>query len=190
MRILIQDYSGIGSTGGSIGTYDVQTPGNLSTMQTATFTLSAPGPNPTQSLPHEHEVIPDPSGKFVLVPDLGADLIRVFSVSNSSQELIPSSTLQLPPGSGPRHGVFVRTKEETYFYILMQISNMLFGFEVKYDRNGRLSFENVSETNLLRRLNGSLIVMGPNTQNASELHVSVRLPFPHLSQSVELTLGC
>lgn len=50
---------------------------------------------------------------------------------------------------------------------------MLFGFRVRYCENGTMGFESVSSTNLLRRLDGSLIVMGALSQNASELHVSV-----------------
>ena len=76
--------SGIGAISGLIGTYDIQTPTNLTTIQTSTLTISAPGPNPAQNTVHAHEVIPDPSAKFVVVPDLGADLLHVYSVSKDS----------------------------------------------------------------------------------------------------------
>ena len=110
----------------------------------------------------------------MLVPDLDADLIRVFSISDS-YKLIPSSTLALPLGSGPRHGAFVVPDEGCVFlYVLPQISNMLIGFKVSYEKNGTLGFEKVGTTNLLKKMNESLVVMGPNTQNASELYVSVR----------------
>jgi 6-phosphogluconolactonase (cycloisomerase 2 family) len=37
-----------------------------------------------QDKPHPHFVIADPPGKFFLAPDLGADLIRVFSIDTKS----------------------------------------------------------------------------------------------------------
>jgi 6-phosphogluconolactonase (cycloisomerase 2 family) len=170
--------SGVGNTGGSIGTYDIRNPRNLTTIQTTTLTISAPGPNPTQNLAHAHEILPDPSGRFVVVPDLGADLLRVFCISETDDELVPVSTVDVPKGSGPRHGAFVVIEGGTFFYILTQISNEVIAFRVVYSggSEGGIRFVETQRVNALRRLDGSLIVMGPGTQNASEVHVSVSLP--------------
>jgi len=47
----------------------------------------------------------DPSGKFVLVPDLGVDKVYVYRFDPSSRSLSPGDppTVSVPPGSGPRH---------------------------------------------------------------------------------------
>ncbi|RWA03833.1 hypothetical protein EKO27_g11273, partial [Xylaria grammica] len=45
-------------------------------LQQFKFNMTAPGPNPRQNAPHPHAAHVDPTGKFLLVPDLGADLIR------------------------------------------------------------------------------------------------------------------
>ena len=66
------------------------------------------GPTPRQRGPHAHGVTLDPSRRFVLVPDLGADRVFVYRVDAATRKLTPAATpfLQLPPGTGPRHLVF------------------------------------------------------------------------------------
>ncbi|KAK3054203.1 hypothetical protein LTR09_004981 [Extremus antarcticus] len=51
-------------------------------LQELTFTMSAPGPNSArQDAPHPHEVLTDPTGAYLLAPDLGADLIRIWPIN-------------------------------------------------------------------------------------------------------------
>jgi 6-phosphogluconolactonase (cycloisomerase 2 family) len=57
-----------------------------------------------------HETVRDPLEKYILVPDLGADLVRVLNVapatSSSSASVKEYAPLTVPPGTGPRHAVF------------------------------------------------------------------------------------
>ncbi|KAL8894782.1 MAG: hypothetical protein Q9192_004051, partial [Flavoplaca navasiana] len=78
--------------------------------QTATFTLSqnfnftdAPGPKPQQAVPRPHQVIIDPMKKYFVVPDLGADLIRVFYIDPLTLKIAERPSIPVPKGSGPRH---------------------------------------------------------------------------------------
>lgn len=66
------------------------------------------GPTPRQRGPHAHGVTLDPSRRFVLVPDLGADRVFVYRFDAATRKLSPAARpfLQLPPGTGPRHLVF------------------------------------------------------------------------------------
>lgn len=68
--------------------------------------MTAPGPNPRQEASHPHASFPDPTGQYLLVPDLGADLIRIFSIDTASGELADCGAGQADPGDGPRHGAF------------------------------------------------------------------------------------
>ena len=47
----------------------------------------------------------DPSGQFVLVPDLGVDKVYVYRFDPSSRSLSPADppAVSVPPGTGPRH---------------------------------------------------------------------------------------
>ncbi|TWT66870.1 6-phosphogluconolactonase [Posidoniimonas polymericola] len=61
-----------------------------------------------QQGPHAHCVVADPTNRFVLATDLGADKIFVYRFDAKTGELTPHDppALAMPPGSGPRHLTF------------------------------------------------------------------------------------
>jgi 6-phosphogluconolactonase len=59
-----------------------------------------------QASSHPHDIVFDPSGRFVVVPDLGLDRIFVFRFDASSGALSEASVLQGRSTSGPRHVAF------------------------------------------------------------------------------------
>jgi 6-phosphogluconolactonase len=66
------------------------------------------GPHRRQAAPHAHGVEVDPSHRFVLAADLGADRIFVYHFNLATRQLIPAAPafVSVSPGSGPRHLVF------------------------------------------------------------------------------------
>ncbi|MGW3725551.1 lactonase family protein [Streptomyces sp. F001] len=65
------------------------------------------GPHPTRQLgPHAHQVLPDPSGRWVLSVDLGTDSVRICSLDAEAGRLTLHGETSLPPGTGPRHLAF------------------------------------------------------------------------------------
>jgi len=58
--------------------------------------------------PHAHMIEADPSGRFVLVNDLGLDqtLIWKFDAEKGTLTANDPSSVSLPPGDGPRHFAF------------------------------------------------------------------------------------
>jgi 6-phosphogluconolactonase (cycloisomerase 2 family) len=106
-------------------------------MQTFQYKLAAPGPNPSrQDVPHEHEVILDPTGSFIVVPDLGADLLRIFAINKTTNMLSESSTFATAPGSGPRHGAFLKAANATYLFVMSELSNTIASYSVAYTGTG------------------------------------------------------
>jgi 6-phosphogluconolactonase (cycloisomerase 2 family) len=103
------------------------------------FTLEAPGPVPDrQAAAHPHQALFDPTGKFIVVPDLGADLIRLFAVQPSAPmgvaEIAP---VKVRPGTGPRHGVFwPRTGRARFYYLVGELDNTVTTFKVRYTKAG------------------------------------------------------
>ncbi|KAK8050028.1 Lactonase- 7-bladed beta-propeller-domain-containing protein [Apiospora phragmitis] len=94
-----------------------------------------PGPVPDrQDVPHLHHTILDPTKKFIVVPDLGADLLRVYALQQGSIEWTEIDPVKAVPGSGPRHGVFATAGPKTFFYILNELSNTISGYRVTYKR--------------------------------------------------------
>lgn len=56
--------------------------------------------------PHAHQVVVDPSGRWVLAVDLGADAVFTHRLDRRTGELAPHARLDLPAGTGPRHLAF------------------------------------------------------------------------------------
>lgn len=140
-------------TGSALSTYllNPSKPGNVTLNQEITFSLDGPGTNPErQDAPHAHEVFTDPTGQFLLVPDLGADLVRVFCYDSESLELTAAAPLKVPAGSGPRHGVFYTPSGfaggQTYFYLVSELAATVTSYAVTYlpDNKGLAFKEMVS----------------------------------------------
>ena len=67
------------------------------------------GPHPRQAAPHAHGVAVDPTGRFLIAQDFGADRIFTYRINTDSRLLQPTDPpyVSVPtPGSGPRHSVF------------------------------------------------------------------------------------
>ncbi|MGW5434359.1 lactonase family protein [Streptomyces sp. NPDC004059] len=67
-----------------------------------------------QSGPHAHQVLSDPSGRWVLAVDLGADKVSVFSLDTREGKLTLNGETSLRPGTGPRHLAFHPSGSHAY----------------------------------------------------------------------------
>lgn len=79
------------------------------TPQTASDVLGHEGSGPDrvrQLRPHAHQVLADPSGRWVLSVDLGTDSVRICSLDTRAGKLAPHGETALRPGTGPRHLAF------------------------------------------------------------------------------------
>lgn len=82
------------------------------------------GPNPDrQRGPHAHQVVPDPSGRWVLGVDLGTDSVRVYALDPVAGELTQHGETPLRPGTGPRHLAF--HPAGTHAYVLNELEPTL-----------------------------------------------------------------
>jgi 6-phosphogluconolactonase (cycloisomerase 2 family) len=72
------------SAGGGIDTFDISNPAKLVSISSQVY----PGRNDNLTAPQEqsrpHEAILDPTGEFLVFPDLGADYIRVLHVDKET----------------------------------------------------------------------------------------------------------
>jgi 6-phosphogluconolactonase len=61
-----------------------------------------------QAGPHAHEAVVSPDNRFVYVPDLGLDQIRIYKLDSAAGNVSPNDPpfAKLPPGNGPRHIAF------------------------------------------------------------------------------------
>lgn len=110
--------------------------------------MSQPGIKTQQDSPHPHQVILDPTGDFILVPDLGADQVRVYAINQHSGHLKVCPSLNYTAGSGPRHGLFWKSNPSdsrhapvTMLYTVSELSGHLNAFVVSYLSSGCLAFK-------------------------------------------------
>lgn len=91
---------------------------------------------PLQNQSYNHGTAVDPTGRFVVAFDRGADVIRKYRVGAWDGRLDELGLQRLDPGSatnGARHGVFVKGNTgKTFLYVLGELTSSLFGFEVVY----------------------------------------------------------
>ena len=139
-----------GASGASVYSNDPST-GEVKHIQDWTWTMDGPGAIPDrQDSPHPHQALFDPSGKYVIMPDLGADLIRRFSVNGNASDA-PFTELEpvkVTPATGPRHGAFYPpTGEPKFYYLVGEIGNTVTVFSLSYGET--LDFKEIQSISTL-----------------------------------------
>ncbi|GAA3398427.1 lactonase family protein [Streptomyces roseoviridis] len=76
-----------------------------------------------QAGPHAHQVLPDPSGRWVLAVDLGTDSVVITVLDPATGTLSPHGLTPLRPGTGPRHLAF--HPAGTHAYVLNELEPTL-----------------------------------------------------------------
>ena len=193
-KFIFNDYH---SGGSGLTTWSLPDPTKPTLQQTIYYTLSKPGADPSrQTAPRPHQVITDPSGKFLLSPDLGADLVRVYSINATNGILEECPSLSVVPGSGPRHAAFYTPSSsaiekaatrlrtgQTYMnghiymnnsesatvamYLVTELGNTLTGYNVTYPSGGCMAFDEIETENTF----GNHTI--PAGAAAAEIHIAV-----------------
>ncbi|KAJ5139170.1 Cytochrome cd1-nitrite reductase-like C-terminal heme d1 [Penicillium bovifimosum] len=146
--------------GSALSTFALPIEANRPALQEFHFNLTHPGKVAQQDASHPHQVFLDPTGSFILSPDLGADLLRVYAIEDGpSGKLSACPSLNVTFGSGPRHGVFwtdgtdgsavsgvthsrkMAAVGQTMLYLVNEIGGTMMVYDVSYSRSGCLSFE-------------------------------------------------
>lgn len=123
-------------------TWDASDPAAIELLHTDTYELEEPGANPErQEAPHPHQTVADPTGAFILIPDLGADVVRIYAVGEG-YDVTEVESLVSARGSGPRHATFAVYDEATYLYVIHELDNTIIGYKVTYPEGG-IAFEEV-----------------------------------------------
>ncbi|KAK6335072.1 hypothetical protein TWF718_010514 [Orbilia javanica] len=140
-------------SGHSIQTFDTTEAGTISQARdTFTYFLQEPGPNKErQESSHPHQVVVDPTGHYVVAPDLGADLLRLYCINGT--RLSELQTIPVAAGSGPRHVAFnvidkpdeIFERNRTIIYVVNELKNTLTVFKTRQYDNGTFAFHQVQD---------------------------------------------
>ncbi len=128
---------------GSASSIAVNADGGLGGL-VSTLRAAGSGPHRRQGSAHAHSVAIDPSGRHVLVPDLGADRVFVYGFDPGSGALVADDAARprsfaAPPGSGPRHLAFgASSAGGAFVYVINELAAEI--MTLRWDaRHGRLA---------------------------------------------------
>ncbi|KAJ6444594.1 3-carboxymuconate cyclase [Purpureocillium lavendulum] len=130
--------------GSAFSTWDATDPAHLVNIQTETFKMTKPPADPPrQPAPRPHETYLDPTNKFIVVPDLGTDELRLYAIGGDGASLTTTKldSVAAPAGSGPRHVAFVKRAGRTFMYLVTELSSQIVGYEVTYPAAGKIAFK-------------------------------------------------
>ena len=117
-------------TGGSCGLIPLASDGSLE--KPASFFQHQGGSEVNvqrQGEPHPHSAKTDPSGKFVVVPDLGQDKVRIYRLGKNNKSMKPNEPAfaTMPAGGGPRHVSF--NANGRWMYVNNELTSAVTVFE-------------------------------------------------------------
>lgn len=123
---------------GSVAVFRIEANGSIG-ESTAFLQFSGSSVNPgRQQGPHAHAVVLSPDNKFLFVPDLGTDQIRIFKLDAEHGTLAANNPafVKVNAGAGPRHFTFGPGAHFAYAVCEMQSSVAVFSYDAA---NGSLT---------------------------------------------------
>lgn len=133
--LFVANYAVNPAPGGSLVVIPVAKDGKLkAVVQQARHKASGVNPE-RQAGAHVHSLVLSPDGQHVYACDLGADKVFIYRYDGASPDhplspAIPAS-VDLPPGSGPRHLLF--DAKGRHAYLTLEMSGEVVMFDVKDD---------------------------------------------------------
>lgn len=129
---------------GQVTVFPIKDDGSLGSLSQ---TLPAEGSSVNkarQSGPHAHEAVWSPDNRFVYVPDLGRDVIRIYKLNADEQKLIPNNPAfaHLQPGHGPRH--IAISADGKFAYVANELQPMVTAFSRDIETGGLTQIQELS----------------------------------------------
>lgn len=121
-KVLTANYSG-----GTMSIFPIRYDGSLDPADTL-FEGSASGPDKDrQATPHIHCTVFSPDSNYIFASDFSADRILRYAINVKEELPRPlSETVDVEPGSGPRHLIF--SKNGKFAYLINELSGKVIAF--------------------------------------------------------------
>ncbi|WP_223557283.1 lactonase family protein [Pseudomonas sp. BF-R-01] len=132
-HLFVSNYSVSEDPGGTLAVLPVGADGTLKpVVQMSSHSSSRVNPERQMSA-HVHSTVSSPDGKFVFSNDLGADKIFVYRFDPKANPDLPliaatPASVQLPPGSGPRHLLFSADGKHAWLTLEMSAQVAVFDY--------------------------------------------------------------
>ncbi|ROM90600.1 lactonase family protein [Pseudomonas brassicacearum] len=132
--LFVSNYSVAEDPGGNLAVLPVSSDGKLAPpVQLSSHQPSRVNPERQMSA-HVHSTVSSPDGQYVFANDLGADKIFVYRYDpkvNPERPLTAATpaSVQLPPGSGPRHLLFSSDGKHAYLTLEMSAQVAVFDYQ-------------------------------------------------------------
>ena len=133
-HLFVSNYSVAEDPGGTLAVLPVGADGTLNpVVQMSSHPSSRVNPERQMSA-HVHSTVSSPDGQYVFSNDLGADKIFAYRFDPKANPELPltaatPASVQLPPGSGPRHLLF--SADGKHAWLTMEMSAQVAVFDYK-----------------------------------------------------------
>ncbi|WP_415768811.1 lactonase family protein [Pseudomonas sp. LB3P38] len=133
-HLFVSNYSVAEDPGGTLAVLPVGADGKLKpVVQMSSHPSSRVNPERQMSA-HVHSTVSSPDGQYVFSNDLGADKIFAYRFDPKANPELPltaatPASVQLPPGSGPRHLLF--SADGKHAWLTMEMSAQVAVFDYK-----------------------------------------------------------
>jgi 6-phosphogluconolactonase (cycloisomerase 2 family) len=104
-------------------------------LQTFDFSSIPTGPHDRQDASHPHGVHLDPSGGYILAPDLGGDVVHIFAIDQETGSLTECDAAATEPGDGPRHAAYWTVSDggnAELVFTVNELANTVTAWDVSY----------------------------------------------------------
>ena len=138
--VVVANYSS-----GTVAALPINADGSLAPLTHLPKLEGKPGPHRTeQASSHPHDIVFDPPGRFIVVPDKGLDAVFVFKLDAASGALMAADppSVASRPGAGPRHADFHPSKP--YVYVINELDSTITTFRFDPERGGLTPLQTIT----------------------------------------------
>ena len=115
---------------GNVASFAIKPDGSIG-ERTGFYQHSGSSVNPArQTGPHAHAVVLSPDNRFLFVPDLGTDQVKIYRIDAQKGTFAPNdpASAEVKPGYGPRHFAFGHGAKYAYALCEMGSSVAVFSY--------------------------------------------------------------
>jgi 6-phosphogluconolactonase len=129
---------------GSIADFPLKEDGSIGSLASKVQLEGSGSDAKRQKSPHAHEVVLSPDDRFLFVPDLGTDQIRIFNFDPGTGALTPNTpaSARVKPGAGPRH--FAIAPNGRFAYVISEMGSSVTAFRLDGSSGALTEIEAVS----------------------------------------------